>query len=88
MNYQDERLTRIRAVKARYEFTLLRKANVVGVGIGLRRCNDVDINETVLIVNVTHKVPPEDLAPEDRIPREIEGVAVDVQPIGYLKAHE
>ncbi len=73
----------IRTVKAHYEASLLRKANVVGVGIGQRQITEA-VYETVLVVNVTHKVSSEMLAPEDRIPKEIEGIPVDVLPVGKL----
>ncbi|MCS7281784.1 MAG: hypothetical protein RMK65_01645 [Anaerolineae bacterium] len=80
-------LARVRAVKTAYEKELLRKPNVVGVGIGLRQRGGKFTNELAIIVSVTHKVPWEDLAPEDRIPEEIEGVPVDVQAIGVPVAH-
>jgi len=60
----------------------MRKPNVVGVGIGFRQRSGELTDELAIIVSVTHKVPMEDLAPEDRIPSEIEGVPVDVQVIG------
>ena len=34
---EDERLEELKAVKAAHEADLMRKANVVGVGIGLRQ---------------------------------------------------
>jgi hypothetical protein len=37
---------------------------------------------------VTHKVPLDQLAPEDVIPSEIDGVSVDVQEVGDVKAHD
>lgn len=80
-------LARVRAVKAAYEKELLRKANVVGVGIGFRQQAGKLTGELAIIVSVTHKVPPEDLDPQDRIPSEIEGVPVDVQAIGVPMVH-
>lgn len=75
-------LDRVRAVKTAYEWELMRKPNVVGVGIGFRQRSGELTDELAIIVSVTHKVPMEDLAPEDQIPSEIEGVPVDVQVIG------
>lgn len=77
---------RIRRVKQRHEAMLLRKANVVGVGIGLRHCGGQPTTEPVLVVSVTHKVPLAELPPQDRIPRELDGVPVDVQAIGTPRA--
>jgi hypothetical protein len=79
-------ITRIQAVKARYEADLLRKANVVGVGIGLRMRDGQPVGGPALIVNVTHKVPLELLHPEDRIPDMLDGVRVWVEAIGEVKA--
>ncbi len=81
----ENEIARIRAVKAAHEDELLSKANVVGVGIGLRQRGGEYTGELALIVSVTHKVPPEELAPEDLIPDEIEGVPVDVQAVGTLR---
>jgi hypothetical protein len=82
----DEGLDRLRAVKAAHEAALMRKANVVGVGIGLRQRQGEPAGEPVIVVSVTHKVPLRQLAPDDVIPRELEGVPVDVQAVGELRA--
>lgn len=81
----EDEIERIRAVKAAHEEELLSKANVVGVGIGLRQRRGEYTGELALVVSVTHKVPPEELDPEDLIPREIDGVPVDVQVVGTLR---
>jgi len=83
---QDEELERLRAVKAVYEASLMRKANVVGVGIGLRQCEGKPAGEPAIVVSVTHKVPLSRLASRDVIPRELDGVPVDVQAVGELRA--
>jgi hypothetical protein len=80
INEQD--LAQVHAVKAHYEPLLMLKPNVVGVGIGIRQRNAQPTNQLALIVNVTHKVPWEDLTDQDRIPQELDGVPVDVQEIG------
>lgn len=84
----EDLYARIRAVKKRHESMLLRKANVVGVGIGLRHCQGEPTGEPVLVVNVTHKVPLAELAPKDRIPRELDGIPVDVQAVGRPRAEQ
>ncbi len=60
------------------------KANVVGVGIGLRQRQGQPGEEIVLVVMVSRKVSREQLRPQDIIPQEIEGVPVDVQEVGEL----
>ena len=82
----NDEIARIQAVKAAHEAELMRKANVVGVGIGLRQRDGQYTGELALIVSVTHKVPPEELDAEDLVPREIDGVPVDVQAVGTLRA--
>ena len=82
----DERLDRLRAVRAAHEADLMRRANVVGVGIGLRHRGGEPTGEPVIVVSVTHKVPLSQLAPGDVVPRELEGVPVDVQAVGELRA--
>lgn len=79
-------VARIRAVKAAHEAELMRKANVVGVGIGLRQRDGQYTGELAIVVSVTHKVPPDKLDPGDVIPREIDGIPVDVQVVGTLRA--
>jgi hypothetical protein len=81
-------LHRALMVKERYEGELMGKANVQGVGIGLHMREGKPTGDLSLIVIVTNKVPEMELDAEDLIPREIEGVSVDVQEAGDLKAQE
>lgn len=82
----DAALERVRDVKSAHEEDLLRKANVVGVGVGLRRRRDAQTREPAIVVSVTHKQPLSELASQDVIPRELDGVPVDVQAIGKIRA--
>jgi hypothetical protein len=86
MEIERDELERLRAVKAAYESELMRKANVVGVGIGLDQRGGESTGRPVIVVSVTHKVPASQLAPGDVIPHELEGVPVDVQVVGELRA--
>jgi len=83
---QDESLERLRIIKAAHEADLMRKANVVGVGIGLRQRDGELTSEPTIVVSVVHKAPLSQLAPDDVIPRELEGMPVDVQAVGKLRA--
>ncbi len=85
---EDIPIARIQAIKARYEADLLKKANVVGVGIGIRMRQGRPVGGPALIVNVTHKVPLEQLHPQDRIPETLDGVRVWVEAIGEVKAQQ
>lgn len=83
----QRQLARARAVKSQNEAWLMRKANVVGVGLQIEEEEESAVGKEIqIVVNVTHKVPEEELEPEDRIPEELEGVPVKVHPIGTLKA--
>ena len=83
---QNDELERLRGVKDMYEADLMQKPNVVGVGIGLRQRGGETTNEPVIVVSVTHKQPAFLMSPDDVIPAELDGVTVDVQAIGKLKA--
>jgi hypothetical protein len=65
---------------------LLQKANVVGVGVGLRQKGGAYTDEIALVVMVRKKVPTIELEPEDRIPEAIEDVPIDVLEVGELFA--
>lgn len=79
---------RARRVKQAHEADLLAKANVVGVGVGLRSRGGARTDEVALVVMVTRKLPRAQLAPKDVIPDQIEGIPVDVQAVGEVRALE
>ncbi len=83
---QTQAIEQALKIKARYEKKLMKLANVVGVGVGLRSKDNQFTDEVALVVNVSNKKPLTDLAPQDVIPDEIEGIPVDVQEVGQIKA--
>jgi hypothetical protein len=74
------------AVRLAHQDELLKKANVVGVGVGQQRRQGRRTGQTALVVMVTHKVPLDSLPPADRIPSEIDGIPVDVQEVGAIRS--
>ena len=74
------------AVKRRYAPQLLAKANVVGVGVGFCQRGGVTTSQVGLVVLVSRKLPTPLLDSMDLLPSEIEGVPVDVQQIGEVRA--
>ena len=84
---QDALIERIKTVKQAREEELLAKANVIGVGVGLRRQGGELLDQPALIVLVSKKVPRAQLADEDFVPNVIDGVPVDVQEIGFVRSH-
>ena len=81
-----EAVARVQSVKARHERELMRKRNVVGVGVGFRERAGQRTDEVCIVVSVREKLPLDQLAPKDVIPAELDGVHVDVQATGAFRA--
>lgn len=79
---------RAEQVKQRYQEEILAKANVVGVGVGLRSRAGVFTDEVAIIAMVSKKYLKADLPEEELIPEVIEGVPVDVQEVGEIGLHD
>lgn len=75
------------AVLATHQDDLMAKANVVGVGVGFMHRGGQRTNEVGMVVMVDQKKDWSQLAEVDRIPKEIEGVPVDVQAVGEIWAY-
>ncbi|MBN2044152.1 MAG: hypothetical protein JW757_03950 [Anaerolineales bacterium] len=83
---QVELIKKIKQVKAAHQQELMRKANVVGTGIGYARHGHRSTQQLCLVVMVSQKLPRELLDAEDIIPPELDGISVDVQEVGELRA--
>jgi hypothetical protein len=81
-------LERARSIKQAHESELLTKANVVGVGVGFRQVGGKPTRDVAIVVMVKVKLPAADVQPQDVLPDEIEGVPVDVQPVGEFGIHD
>ena len=81
--YSDADLRSVRAVLDRYRDDLLRRPHVVGVGIGEIPAGPG--KRLCITVFVRTKVPSEQLAPQDRIPEELEGIPVRVEEVGEFR---
>ena len=81
-----EAIARAQAIKARHEKELMRKRNVVGVGIGFQERAGQRTGAVCIVVSVRKKLPPDQLAPQDVIPTELEGVPVDIKATGAFRA--
>jgi len=82
----DALAQKVMAVKHAHQAELLTKANVVGVGVGFRCQKGVRTDQVTLVIMVSRKMPKSQLEPKDLLPMEIEGIPVDVQEVGELKA--
>ncbi len=76
----------IRAIKDRHEEALLKKRNVVGLGIGYKEVKGQETGQLSLVVMVRKKECPLQLDAMDLVPTEIEGVPVDVKEVGEIVA--
>ena len=83
---QQAQMARVTDVQARYADLLMRKKNVVGVGVGLTTDREDTDYIYCLVVMVSTKVPEHSLDHEDQIPEEIEGVPVEVREVGTFMA--
>lgn len=82
----DQAVQHALEVKRRHEQELLRKANVVAVGVGYRRRGGVQTREVSIVVSVKNKIPLSVLKPGEAIPAQIEDVPVDVVETGEIRA--
>jgi hypothetical protein len=82
----DQSLQRAIEVKRRHEQELMRKANVLAVGVGYRTRGGEQTQEVSIVVSVRIKVSESELKPGDLIPPSIEDVPVDVVETGVIRA--
>jgi hypothetical protein len=73
-------------VKRRHEQELMRKPNVVAVGIGYCTRGGIQTTEVCIVISVKNKVPLAALNPKDVIPPKIEDVPTDVVETGTIRA--
>lgn len=72
-------------VRQRHEADLLSYPHVVGVDVGPRmRCGEVTAERCIRIF-VRRKVPESQLAEEEVLPVELEGIGVDVIEVGTVR---
>lgn len=82
----DAALAQAQAVKQRHEAGLLKKKNVVGVGVGFKHRGGQMTDVVAIVVNVQKKVPKSQLSKQDLIPEHLEGVPLDVIEVGSISA--
>lgn len=83
-----EQVAQICEVRRKHEEELLKKKNVVGLGVGDREKDGQYIKgKVVLSVFVSKKVEPEQLGPDDLIPPVLDGIVeTDVVEVSDLRA--
>ena len=65
---------------------LLILSQVVGVGYGYKEIKGVKTNQEAIVVLVTKKLPPEQLADHEIVPKNVKNMVTDVIEVGELKA--
>jgi len=76
----------VRAVKDKHRDFLRSLPNVTGVGVGQKITKGVHCGPVAVKVYVSKKVPLDELAPEDRVPSELDGFPTDVELLGPLQS--
>ena len=64
---------------------LLRRKNVVGVGVGIKLTRGEDTGKKAIIVFVQKKLPESDIFRTEVLPEKIDGLETDVVEIGTVK---
>jgi len=86
VSQEESEFARAQSVRQAHEADLMSRANVVGVGVGLRTRGGRREREVALVVMVRQKVPRTMLAEADILPGRIDGVPVDVVEVGEITA--
>lgn len=86
MTHKEEEIERVTTVKYKYEKRLIKLANVVGIGVGFKFTRGQRTEILSVVANVSEKKPLSELAEQDVVPTELDGVVTDVQEVGHIKA--
>lgn len=78
----------ISEVRQKRQYAILKKANVIGVGVGLKETDGKWTEDLSLKVLVEDKLPIAALSAKDLIPKQVDGVLTDVQPVGKIYAFQ
>ncbi|MFQ5613230.1 MAG: hypothetical protein ACE5H9_13970 [Anaerolineae bacterium] len=65
---------------------LIKRRNVVGVGVGYKVTASGPTDDLAVVVNVARKLPLAQLAESDLVPKQIDGVLTDVVETGVFRA--
>ena len=78
--------TDVLQIKEFYKETILKKPNVIGVGMGYKEIAGRRTEDLCVVALVRQKIPKAGLDPQDLVPSNLEGVTTDVVQVGDLKA--
>ncbi len=86
MNKREAHYEKVRRIKKKYEDFLMSKEGVVGCSIGYKVVGGKKTEKLSILCLVKEKKPEENLKKSDLVPKEIEGVPVDVVEVGEIEA--
>jgi hypothetical protein len=87
MTLTDQQVEALTAVQVKHMDKLMSYPNVVGIGIGFAQDGEQQTNVPAVIVMVSEKLPMAQLAEEEVLPKELDGVRIDVQETGGFLAY-
>ena len=82
----ESQLARAQEAKEKHESEIFDKPNVVGVAIGYKQIKGKETKDLAILTLVESKVSPPDLAKDQVIPKEFDGMKTDVQEVGRIEA--
>ncbi len=80
-------LSQVRQVSQQAIPDFFQRRNVIGVGIGYKNSEGQATDQLSLIISVTQKLPIEQLAEQDLIPKFFQGLITDVVETGRIRAY-
>lgn len=82
----DIQLAAVQEAQRAHETSLLKRAHVVGVGVGFKEVKGKETSEACVHVYVEKKVDKKDLSPDALVPAALDGVKTDVKEVGRIEA--
>lgn len=78
----------VSSLRQKTQKDILKKANVIGVGVGMKETEGKKTGEVALKVLVRSKAPISSLSAKDLIPKEMDGIRTDVLAVGDIYAFQ
>ena len=78
--------TEVKIVKDLHKDAILKKPNVIGVGIGYKMKGNQKTDELSIVTLVRQKIPKAGLTSEMMIPKDVDTIPTDVIEVGEIRA--
>jgi hypothetical protein len=83
-----EQIAQAQAVRAAHVAALLAKRNVIACGVGYKISAGQVTSEPSVVLSVTQKLPLAQLAAQDLVPKDLDGIVTDVVETGTIRAFQ